>query len=195
MSRRGAQRVAAAVPRMHGDLYRMSLDELSAEANRVLAAASASETSPEAAARASGRSTLHPLFAIAPAIAIAATFVHIATGYELQDDRRPAHDRAGLTRGSTLGTHDSAPLASRSRAAPAPAAVLHVVPPASAPSPPVRESTSGKITPAAPGSSAPSELTEYQASLGAASTRQPACLPSRSSQLAANRAVLPSSDS
>ena len=182
MSRRGAQRVAAAVPRMHGDLYRMSLDELSAEANRVLAAASASETSPEAAARASGgRSTLHPLFAIVPAIAIAATFVHIATGYELQDDRRPAHDRAGLTRGSTLGTHDSAPLASRSRAAPAPAAVLHVVPPASAPSPPVRESTSGKITPAAPGSSAPSELTEYQASLGAASTRQPASF----SQLAA----------
>ena len=76
----------------------MSLEELSAEGNRVLGAVSqglpssagpagaaatqANHLAPESAAR----SSLHPLFAVVPACALAAAFVHIATGYELQDD-------------------------------------------------------------------------------------------------------------
>jgi hypothetical protein len=204
------RRAAGSVPPRVSGLYRMSLEELSAEANRVLAATSStglpsggentSSSSGGGGARAKpaaveSRSGLHPLFAVVPACAIAATFVHIATGYELQDDwRRPNHHQQSLpASGSMLRLNDSAPPVPTSRTIPAPAAEPAL--PVSAPTDPKASQRSlehsvAKTTQTARTSSAPSELAEYQASLGtgvfvyvSASTLQLACLSSLSPQL------------
>jgi hypothetical protein len=106
--RRGAQRVVGAVAPHRGDLNSMTLQELSAEANRVLSLATRSsrrhqqpllsgDRAAPAAAAAAGAAPAHhsagaapsmmqhPLFAVASAGAVAAAMVLAAVSHDLQD--------------------------------------------------------------------------------------------------------------
>ena len=215
------RRATSSVPPRVSGLYRMSIEELSAEAHRVLAAtgtssaglpagsettscssssSSSSSSSPQARpAVGESRSSLHPLTAVVSACAIAATFVHIATQYELQDDwRRPSNhpDQSSSApgSGSTPTPNDLVSPVPRARVVPAPAAEPAPRLPALKDPTASQRSLEYKTLPTGQAGSLPAELVEYQASLGkGAFIYLPASLPAVS-QPTAYRVLLSSSN-